>query len=128
MKVCLYYGPRRTKDPHELLKADVVLTTYGIMSSEFAKAERGVELIDPEGSAAPVKKGKKATACCLYRIHWCVSSPLQESERDERERDSDESERDETRGRGGRPTIESYRELGEIERERRARYQRALLY
>lgn len=73
LKVCLYYGPRRTKDPYELLNADVVLTTYGIMSSEYAQAESGVELIDPEGSPAPVKKrgkGKKAASGCLYKIHW----------------------------------------------------------
>ena len=67
--MCLYYGPRRTKDPYELLKADVVLTTYGIMSSEFAKAEKGIELIDPEASPQPIKKGKASTGC-LYKIHW----------------------------------------------------------
>ncbi|CAI9087534.1 OLC1v1021621C2 [Oldenlandia corymbosa var. corymbosa] len=37
LSVLLYHGSNRTKDPHELAKYDVVLTTYAIVSMEVAK-------------------------------------------------------------------------------------------
>ncbi|KAG5375517.1 hypothetical protein IGI04_040113 [Brassica rapa subsp. trilocularis] len=37
LSVLVYHGSRRTKDPHELAKYDVVVTTYSIVSMEVPK-------------------------------------------------------------------------------------------
>ncbi|KAL1562698.1 helicase-like transcription factor CHR28 isoform X3 [Salvia divinorum] len=37
LSVLVYYGSNRTKDPHELTKYDVVVTTYAIVSMEVPK-------------------------------------------------------------------------------------------
>jgi DNA repair protein RAD16 len=36
-QVVIYHGGKRTSDPAELAAADVVLTTYSIVESEFRK-------------------------------------------------------------------------------------------
>ena len=86
--MCLYYGSNRTQDPYELAAADVVLTTYGIVGSEFTKSmKENYEIIDPklinrsafssmninqEKSRRKRGEGKaaKKSPCCLYQIKW----------------------------------------------------------
>jgi SNF2 family DNA or RNA helicase len=36
-KVCIHHGPSRTKNPYDLVKYDVVLTTYSILVQEYPK-------------------------------------------------------------------------------------------
>ncbi|KAK7362904.1 hypothetical protein VNO77_05029 [Canavalia gladiata] len=62
LSVLVYYGSNRTKDPYEVAKYDVVLTTYSIVSMEVPKQpsldkddeERGIF----EDHAVPSKKRK----------------------------------------------------------------------
>ncbi|KAL1954192.1 hypothetical protein VTO42DRAFT_1548 [Malbranchea cinnamomea] len=54
MRVCVYHGQGRTKHAHDLNDYDVVITTYGTLSSEHAQAMK-----DADG---------KRTGC--FGVHW----------------------------------------------------------
>ncbi|KAF4394077.1 hypothetical protein G4B88_026046 [Cannabis sativa] len=49
LSVLVYHGSNRTKDPNELAKYDVVLTTYSIVSMEVPKQPRADEDDDEKG-------------------------------------------------------------------------------
>ena len=83
LKVCLYYGPSRETDPYLLANADIVLTTYGVLQSEYSRGDnKDFALIDPEeiptndselfdrAYKGKSKKGKKKSNSCLFRIKW----------------------------------------------------------
>ncbi|CAG7885620.1 unnamed protein product [Brassica rapa] len=66
LSVLVYHGSRRTKDPHELAKYDVVVTTYSIVSMEVPKQplvddedEEKDDVRNGEGSAAGLCPNKK---------------------------------------------------------------------
>lgn len=59
-----YHGPRRPKNPHELVKYDVIITTYSTLAAEYAKP-----LIDPETGKwfePPRYRKKGALYKCRY--------------------------------------------------------------
>ncbi|KAL0718778.1 hypothetical protein Bca4012_068101 [Brassica carinata] len=66
LSVLVYHGSSRTKDPHELAKYDVVVTTYSIVSMEVPKQplvdnedEEKDDLHNGEGAAAGLCPNKK---------------------------------------------------------------------
>ncbi|CAH8351018.1 unnamed protein product [Eruca vesicaria subsp. sativa] len=66
LTVLVYHGASRTKDPHELAKYDVVVTTYSIVSMEVPKQplvddedEEKDDLNSGEGAAAGLCPNKK---------------------------------------------------------------------
>lgn len=63
-RVLIYHGPKRTKDPFELIKYDVVITSYGMLAHEYPKEEK----IWDEHTRKIVKK--KRTKGPLYRVEW----------------------------------------------------------
>lgn len=56
LKVCVFHGPKREKNPRLLAKHDVVITTYNIIASELG--EMG-EDSDDEGRDGKLKAAKK---------------------------------------------------------------------
>ena len=83
LKVCLYYGSSRETDPYQLACADIVLTTYGILQSEFSRAEPGdFQLLNPKkipkteeeridlAYKSKASKKKKGSGSCLFRLKW----------------------------------------------------------
>ncbi|KAF8093347.1 hypothetical protein N665_0384s0033 [Sinapis alba] len=66
LSVLVYHGSNRTKDPHELAKYDVVVTTYSIVSMEVPKQplvededDENDDLHNGEGAAAGLCANKK---------------------------------------------------------------------
>ncbi|KND01339.1 uncharacterized protein SPPG_03151 [Spizellomyces punctatus DAOM BR117] len=64
LKVLLYHGPGRTKDPAKLKQYDVVITTFSVIASEWPKTSKSkkdevIEVPKPTKEAGP-----------LYRVKW----------------------------------------------------------
>lgn len=63
-KVLIYHGPKRIKDPYELIKYDVVITSYGVLVQEYPKEEK---IWDPRTQKLVKKIRGKGP---LYRVDW----------------------------------------------------------
>lgn len=64
--VLVYHGPNRPKNPHLLVKYDVVITTYAILTSEYPKV-----LKEANGAVAdPPRRRKKGPLfkCRFFRV------------------------------------------------------------
>lgn len=58
LSVLVYYGVNRTKDPLELAKYDVVITTYAIVSMEVPKQPLDADDVETKIKISPTKKRK----------------------------------------------------------------------
>ena len=79
LKVSLYYGNKRESDPTVLAASDIVLTTYGVLQSEFSKGKpEHMTLIDPDMiniNDLPKPKGRSGKAkvkstAALFQVKW----------------------------------------------------------
>ncbi|KAI3716916.1 hypothetical protein L1987_68144 [Smallanthus sonchifolius] len=74
LSVLMYYGVNRTKDPFELAKYDVVITTYAIVSIEVPKQPLDEDDDDTQIKISPTKKRKypptESTDCPLAKLRW----------------------------------------------------------
>ncbi|KAI3823900.1 hypothetical protein L1987_05345 [Smallanthus sonchifolius] len=74
LSVLVYYGVNRTKDPFELAKYDVVITTYAIVSMEVPKQPLDEDDDDTKIKISPTKKRKypptESTDCPLAKLRW----------------------------------------------------------
>ncbi|MED6218236.1 hypothetical protein PIB30_025010 [Stylosanthes scabra] len=97
LTVLVYHGSNRTKDPIELAKYDVVLTTYSIVSNEVPKENDNIDssikhasgplekvdwfrVILDEAQTIKNHNTKAAKACCSLgaKNRWCLSgTPIQ---------------------------------------------------
>ncbi|XP_010533886.1 PREDICTED: helicase-like transcription factor CHR28 isoform X2 [Tarenaya hassleriana] len=67
LSVLVYYGPNRTKDPYELAKCDVVLTTYSIVSMEVPKQPLLEEEDEEEKGSSLDDCGNSSTEFCTIK-------------------------------------------------------------
>uniref|UniRef100_A0AC34FU91 Transcription termination factor 2 n=1 Tax=Panagrolaimus sp. ES5 TaxID=591445 RepID=A0AC34FU91_9BILA len=81
LKVYVYHGPSRTNDPKKLIKYDIVLTTYNIISTEVGEDKIGWErIVLDEAHSIKNKNSAMSKGCCqLYSLkHWAVTgTPIQ---------------------------------------------------
>ncbi|XP_076887621.1 helicase-like transcription factor CHR28 [Bidens hawaiensis] len=74
LSVLVYYGVNRTKDPVELTKYDVIITTYAIVSMEVPKQPFDEDDDETKIKISPTKKRKypptESTACPLAKLRW----------------------------------------------------------
>ncbi|KAL1847904.1 hypothetical protein Plec18167_004868 [Paecilomyces lecythidis] len=90
LRVCVYHGTNRAKMADDLKKYDVVITTYGTLSSEHAnsgeKAKSGLfsvywyRIILDEAHTIKNRNAKATQAACALNAEyrWCLSgTPLQ---------------------------------------------------
>ena len=82
LRVLVYHGPERVRDPDKLEQYDVVITTYNIVSSEWVEEEKEEKERDANGEIIKKKKSKDEEK---ERDHWptaaqrsraALSSPL----------------------------------------------------
>lgn len=93
MRVLVHHGPSRTKRSADLLKYDVVITTYQILASEHANssdADDGIKIgcygvhwyrvILDEAHSIKNRNAKSTQACYALKSHyrWCLTgTPMQ---------------------------------------------------
>ncbi|KAK1422654.1 hypothetical protein QVD17_17940 [Tagetes erecta] len=74
LSILVYYGANRTKDPFELAKYDVVITTYAIVSMEVPKRPLDEDDDEAKIKISPTKKRKyppaESTVCPLAKLRW----------------------------------------------------------
>ncbi|EJD35996.1 hypothetical protein AURDEDRAFT_117185 [Auricularia subglabra TFB-10046 SS5] len=66
LKTIVYYGPGRNTSVEELQKADVVITTYQVVTSDHGKAVAAAAGVEP----GPSKKKRKTTDGGLTNVMW----------------------------------------------------------
>jgi len=64
LKVIMYHGPNRARNPDDLTACDIVLTTYDVLASEFMAREANP---NPKAKANPKKRKAESV---LESIHW----------------------------------------------------------
>ncbi|KAJ8750025.1 hypothetical protein K2173_013940 [Erythroxylum novogranatense] len=90
LSLCLHYGQSRVKDAKLLAQYDVVITTYGVLTSEFstedAEENRGLYSVQwfrvILDEAHTIKSSKSqisiAAASLVARLRWCLTgTPIQ---------------------------------------------------
>jgi SNF2 family DNA or RNA helicase len=91
LSVCIYHGAGRTKHTHDLKDYDVVITTYGTLSSEHAATSKGTakvgcfgvywyRIILDEAHTIKNRNAKATQAACALdaEYRWCLTgTPLQ---------------------------------------------------
>jgi SNF2 family DNA or RNA helicase len=90
LRVCVHHGPQRTKRFEDLKKYDVVITTYQILSSEYASCKADLKagvfgvhwwrIILDEGHSIKNRNAKMSIAACKLdsEFRWVLSgTPMQ---------------------------------------------------
>ncbi|KAH8704933.1 putative SNF2 family helicase/ATPase [Talaromyces proteolyticus] len=89
LSVCVYHGANRSKFSNDLKKYDVVITTYGTLSSEHAASGKGkvgcfkvhwYRIILDEAHTIKNRNAKATHAACALeaQYRWCLTgTPLQ---------------------------------------------------
>lgn len=71
LKVAIHYGPTRLRSIAEVRRADVVVTSYGIVGTEWSVLANSKEADDDgDSEAGSGAAGRKASATLLYQVHW----------------------------------------------------------
>jgi SWI/SNF-related matrix-associated actin-dependent regulator of chromatin subfamily A3 len=66
LSFCIYYGSSRSLSQEELVKFDVVITTYQTVTGEHSTS----------GSSDPSKKKKKKVERSLFDVQWKVNHAI----------------------------------------------------
>jgi SNF2 family DNA or RNA helicase len=69
LSVLVYHGSNRTKDPSELAKYDVVITTYSIVSMEVPKHSLAYEVDKDKGK----RKKEKGKSLCNFFMDYLLN-------------------------------------------------------
>ncbi|EXJ89246.1 hypothetical protein A1O3_02312 [Capronia epimyces CBS 606.96] len=90
LKVCVHHGPQRAKSYKELLKYDIVITTYQTLSSEHAGSEGSLKvgcfgvhwyrIMLDEAHSIKNRNAKATKAACALNAEyrWCLTgTPMQ---------------------------------------------------
>lgn len=90
MNIYVHHGPTRDKNPYNLAKYEVVITTYGVISSEFSgrAAATGSPLLKVNwfriilDEAHTIREQKALQSQAIYSVHsprrWCLTgTPIQ---------------------------------------------------
>ncbi|WVR05014.1 hypothetical protein IAU60_002026 [Kwoniella sp. DSM 27419] len=73
MRVGIYHGPKRIKSANDLRSYDVVLTTYGTLTSEFGtehKHKKKVQIVDKEASDDDDNFTVTKKQGPLFKVNW----------------------------------------------------------
>ncbi|OAG40078.1 hypothetical protein AYO21_05759 [Fonsecaea monophora] len=89
MEYHVYHGPNREKNPYKLLKYEMIITTYGVVASEFSKAATAVSplrqlkwfrIVLDEAHTIREQKALQSQACYSLdaQRRWCLTgTPIQ---------------------------------------------------